>query len=280
MSKTAVSVIIPLYNRCDLIGRAVESVLNQDCCDFELIVVDDGSDDDASVVIGNYKDKRIRYVRQKNQGVSSARNYGVRLSRYDYIAFLDSDDEWLPGKLKQQVKSLSGSGGYRICYTGEIWIRNGQEFCHKKSQKKYSGEIFRRCLSDCFIGCSTVLMEKSLYWEMNGFDKNLPVCEDYDLWLKISCKYPVMLIDEQFIKKYGGHEDQLSTKMWGIDRFRLRSIYNLLQSGKLNSVQMTEAKRVLRKKCIIVAGGCLKRGRYKDFAYYLSLLKTKPMLGI
>lgn len=275
----SISVIIPLYNRRDLVVRAVDSVLNQDYRDFELIVVDDGSDDDAGIVIGNYNDERIRYVRQKNQGVSSARNYGVKLSRYDYIAFLDSDDEWLPGKLTQQVKSLS-DGLYRICYTGEKWVRNGREFYHKKSQKKFSGEVFRKCLNDCFIGCSTVLMEKSLFWEVDGFDKNLLVCEDYDLWLKISCKYPVMLIDEPFIKKYGGHKDQLSTKMWGNDRFRLRSIYSLLQSGKLNSTQMSEAKRVFTKKCVIVAGGCLKRGRYKDFAYYLSLLKTKPMLGI
>ncbi len=275
----SISVIIPLYNRRDLVVRAVDSVLNQDYRDFELIVVDDGSDDDASVVIGNYSDKRIRYVRQQNQGVSSARNYGVKLSRYDYIAFLDSDDEWLPGKLTQQVKILS-DGFCRICYTGEKWIRNGREFHHKKSQKKFSGEIFRKCLDDCFIGCSTVLMEKSLFWEVDGFDKNLPVCEDYDLWLKISCRYPIMLIDEPFIKKYGGHKDQLSTKMWGNDRFRLRSIHNLLQSGKLNNAQMLEAKRVFTKKCVIVAGGCLKRGRYKDFAYYLSFLKTKPMLGI
>ncbi len=275
----SVSVIIPLYNRQNLIARAIDSVLCQDYHDFELIVVDDGSDDNAGCVVKAFSDDRIRYVRQDNRGVSSARNHGVKLSKYDYIAFLDSDDEWLPRKLAQQVSLLADSAR-RICYTGESWIRNGREFNHKKSLKKFSGKIFKECLADCFIGCSTVLMEKSLFWEMGGFDETLPVCEDYDLWLKISSRYPVSLINDRLIRKYGGHKDQLSTKIWGLDRFRLRSIYNIMSSGRLNFDQMSEARRVFIKKTLIVAGGSLKHGRYKEFAYYLSLLKTQPALEI
>ena len=138
----------------------------------------------------NFDDERIRFVSQPNRGVSSARNYGVSLARYDYIAFLDSDDEWLPDKLERQMFFFENNPSSRICYTGEQWVRHGKQFNHPKSREKFSGEIFDRCLEDCFVGCSTVVMQKSLFDEVGGFDTSLAICEDYDLWLKISARYP------------------------------------------------------------------------------------------
>ncbi len=268
-----VSIIIPVYNRAAVVGRAIESVLSQTYTDFELIIVDDGSTDQLSDTLEMFKDTRIRFVHQPNRGVSSARNKGVEVARYDYIAFLDSDDEWMTDKLEKQIWFITNSSQYRICYTGEQWIRHGKPFAHKKASRKYTGYIFDQCLLDCFIGCSTVLMRKSLFYETGGFDTSLKVCEDYDLWLRISAKYPVLYIDEPLIRKYGGHSGQLSNKYWGNDRFRIYSLYMLLKRGKLSYNQIIKTSTVFKKKCVVVAGGCLKRGKYRDFSYYVSLLQ-------
>ena len=273
--KPQISVIIPVYNRDKLLKRAVESVLKQSYQNFELIVVDDGSDDDIAAVMNKYKDKRIKLLKTPHSGVSAARNAGVDHAKYDYIAFLDSDDQWLKTKLEKQVNSLSDNPIYNICYTGEKWIRDGKDFKHKKALKKFTGFVFDKCLEDCFIGCSTVLLKKNLFYEAGGFDTDLKVCEDYDIWLKISAKYPVLLIEDPLIIKYGGHRDQLSTKFWGNDRFRLKSIYNLINNAILNDVQHEQAVKIFLKKCAIVAGGCLKRKKYTEFAFYFALMLCK-----
>ncbi|MCD6459503.1 glycosyltransferase [bacterium] len=267
-----VSIIIPVYNRRKLLPRAVDSVLNQSYKKFELIIIDDGSTDNPAEIAGKYNDSRIKFIRIPHGGVSTARNTGVSLAQYDYIAFLDSDDQWVKHKLEKQINSLSKNNSYHICYTGEQWIRNGKPFTHKKALKKFSGFVFDKCLSDCFIGCSTVLLRKNLFEQSGGFDPALTVCEDYDFWLKITAKYPVLLIEEPLIIKHGGHSDQLSIKFWGNDRFRVKSIYNLLNTAILNDVQRKQALRTFTQKCAVVAGGCLKRKKYAQFSVYLSLM--------
>lgn len=267
----AVSVIIPVYNRPQMLKRAIESVIRQTYDDFEVIVVDDGSGQPAQPVIDRFADKRITGIRQDHAGVSAARNRGVDAARGRYIAFLDSDDEWHRVKLERQMTLLAQNPAYRICYTGEQWIRNEKPFNHPKSAKKFSGYIFDRCLDDCFIGCSTVVLEKSLFYESGGFDTALPVCEDYDLWLKISARYPIVVLEQPLIYKYGGHTGQLSFATWGLDRFRIMSIRNLLRSGKLSNMQAQSARCILAAKLSIVCGGCLKHGRYDQFAYFLGM---------
>ncbi len=278
MSNIGVSVIIPVYNRAKFLARAVNSVLQQTFTDFELIVVDDGSHDSPEMVMEKYSDSRVKILKQKNAGVSSARNTGVLNARYDLIAFLDSDDEWKPAKLDKQIRFLIDNPECRICYTGEDWIRDHQPFAHAKSKKKYGGLIFEYCLKDCFIGCSTVIISKSVFFEAGMFDESFPVCEDYDLWLKISAKYPIFIIKEPLIYKHGGHEGQLSRIYWGLDRFRIKSIANIMQSGKLNNSQVELARKVLNDKCAVVCSGSLKRKNYRDFSYYLSLILNKPCL--
>ena len=275
-----VSIIIPVHNRSNELERAILSVLAQTYQEFEIIVVDDGSTDSPEEVYRRCQDSRIKFYSIPHSGVSAARNFGVEKSSYEHIAFLDSDDEWLPEKLESQIDALQKNPQYIICYTGESWIRNGQPFPHRKSRRKFSGWVFDHCLEDCFIGCSTMLMEKRLFCEVGGFDAGLPVCEDYDLWLKISAKYPMLLVPDQLIRKHGGHSDQLSNRFWGKDRFRLSALCNLIGSGILSDAQRQAVSVVFLHKCTLVAGGCLKRNRYKEFAYYVSLLQQKKCLEI
>jgi len=261
-----VSVIIPTCNRRGFVQEAVESVLAQDFTDFELIVVDDGSTDDTAKALAVYG-HQIRVIGQKNRGVSAARNTGIRCSRSPLIAFLDSDDLWLPQKLSQQVLFFQSHPQALICQTEEIWIRNGIRVNPKKKHQKQSGMIFERSLELCLVSPSAVMMRRRLLKEVGLFNEDLPACEDYDLWLRVCCRHPVGLIDEPLIVKRGGHADQLSQAA-GLDRYRIRSMVNLLDSGMLSPPQAAATGRVLSQKCAVFAQGCLKRGKTEEARTY------------
>ena len=261
-----VSVILPAFNRAWSLGRAIDSILSQVDANLETIVVDDGSTDETPDLLSAYGD-RIRVIRQANRGVSAARNTGIRSASGDLIAFLDSDDSWLPGKIKAQVAFFNDHPGVLICQTEEIWIRNGVRVNPRRRHKKYGGMIFERCLPLCLISPSAVMMRRGLLDEVGLFDERMPACEDYDLWLRITCKHAVGLIDEPLLVKYGGHGDQLSA-MPQLDRFRIRSIVRILRLGMLSADQRTAALKVLARKCAIYAAGCRKRGRIAEAAYY------------
>ncbi len=265
----AVSVIIPTYNRGWILKDAIDSVLAQDYWPFELIIVDDGSTDNTFDILDAYKDHMIVF-RQQNKGVSAARNTGILNSSGRYIAFLDSDDLWLPQKLSYQVEFFEAHPQALICQTEEIWIRKGVRVNPKKRHKKLSGMIFEPSLHLCLVSPSAVIIRRSLFSAVGMFDESLPVCEDYDLWLRVSCRYPVHLIHTPLVIKRGGHPDQLS-KAPGIDKYRIRSLSNLLESDLLSPEQITSAVKVLKEKVDIYANGCLQRGRKKEALYYIRL---------
>ncbi|MCP4350154.1 MAG: glycosyltransferase [Desulfobacterales bacterium] len=267
-----VSVIIPTYNRARMLKQAVDSVLAQDFADFELIVVDDGSDDNTQEILDEYQDEII-VIQQENKGVSAARNKGIVSASGRFTAFLDSDDLWMPKKLSAQVSFFHSNPDALICQTEEIWIRNNVRVNPKKKHKKLSGMIFEPSLYLCLVSPSAVMIKRSLFDEVGVFDENLPACEDYDLWLRISCKYPVYLIDTPLIVKQGGHEDQLS-RAPGLDRFRIRSIKKIIESGLISGSQYTAAIKILKEKCLIYASGCMKRGREEEALYYTNLTET------
>jgi len=265
-----VSVIIPTYNRGWILQRAVDSVLTQTFRDFELIVVDDGSQDDTADILAAYGTD-IRVIRQPNAGVSAARNTGICAAGGEFIAFLDSDDYWLPEKLHMQIAYFNTHATAVICQTEEIWIRNGKRVNPKKVHKKPSGRIFRASLALCLVSPSAVMLRRGLLDEIGGFDETLPACEDYDLWLRISAHYPVYLVDTPLIVKTGGHADQLS-RMVGLDRYRIRSIEKLLADGKLTRLRRAAAIEMLVKKAAIYASGCRKRGKIDEAATYENLI--------
>lgn len=264
-----VSVILPTYNRYARVGRAIDSVLSQTYSHYELIVVDDGSTDNTPALLRRYGN-RINIIRQKNRGVSAARNAGIRSASGDLIALLDSDDYWLPKKLAVQIAFFLSQPDALICQTEEVWIRNGKRLNPKKRHQKFSGMIFEKTLPLCLVSPSAVMIRKSLFKEVGLFDETMPACEDYDLWLRITWKYPVHLIDTPLIVKQGGHADQLSS-MPELDKYRIQALMKILKQGCLSQKQHTAALAVLEKKCHIYANGCSKRGRVEEAAYYLAL---------
>jgi len=269
IEKPLISVIIPTFNRGWALKEAVDSVLDQDYRNKELIIVDDGSTDNTGDILCPYEN-RITTIRQENAGVSAARNRGIRAARGSYLAFLDSDDRWLPGKLTAQMAFFNSHPDASICQTEEIWIRNGVRVNPKKRHKKPSGMIFEKSLALCLVSPSAVMMKKKLFEMVGTFDESLPACEDYDLWLRISHQYPIYLISDPLIIKHGGHADQLSGSP-ALDQYRIRSLQNLLESRVLTPKQRGLTIKTLKEKCTIYAEGCLHRGRKNEAARYLDL---------
>jgi len=267
--KPEVSVIIPTYNRAWVLKEAIDSVLAQEFRDFELIVVDDGSTDNTPQILEFYA-QDLTVIRQPNRGVSAARNRGIVAANGRLISFLDSDDLWLPRKLSSQVNFFNSNPEVVINQTEEIWIRNGVRVNPKTRHHKPSGMIFEQSLALCLVSPSAVMMKRSLFDAVGLFDEDLPACEDYDLWLRISWRYPVHLIETPLIIKRGGHADQLS-KAPGLDKFRIQALKNIIESGHLEEASYQAAVRTLQEKCTIFAGGCRKRGKDAEAQYFEEL---------
>lgn len=265
-----VSVIIPTYNRAVFLSEAIDSVLNQSFRDFELIIVDDGSTDSTPHILRRWEG-RIRWMRQENSGVSRARNTGIRAARGRYLSFLDSDDLWAREKLEVQVGFLDANPHYGVCYTDEVWIRRGRRVNPKKIHGKYSGWIFDRCLPLCIISPSSVLMRREVLDAVGCFDERLPVCEDYDLWLRVASRYPIFFLDKKLIIKRGGHANQLSNRSWGNDRYRVMALEKQLSENHLTAQERRATLEVLERKCRILAGGFLKRGKNQEGTKYKAL---------
>ncbi len=267
-----ISVIIPTFNRKEFLKEALISVFNQTFKDYEVIVFDDGSRDGTDKLIQNFRRYYpLTYLYSpENKGPSFARNRAVEAAKGRYIAFLDSDDLWLKNKLKIQYNFVT-STGYRICQTDEYWLRNGKMVNPMNKHKKPSGDVFERSLDLCVVSPSAVLMEKKLFLEHGGFDESLPACEDYDLWLRVSLKEEIALIDKKLVIKRGGHSDQLSRTIPYLDRFRIYSMSKLLKEHKMDSYKTGLVKKKLTEKCRIVISGLKKKNRYEELKHYEQL---------
>lgn len=253
-----VSVVIPTYNRWPMLGEAIESVLAQTVAGYELIVVDDGSTDETPERLRDYG-SRLAVLTQSRRGVAAARNSGACRASGEYLAFLDSDDLWHPRKIERQLDLMESNPGVEICQTEEIWIRKGVRVNPRNKHRKPSGDIFRASLALCLVSPSAVMMRRGLFERVGGFDESLPVCEDYDLWLRIARDTEIPLIPETLVTKRGGHADQLSRSTWGLDRFRVQSIAKLIEAG-LDEDKTGWALEAMAKKVTILAQGFRKRG--------------------
>ncbi len=270
-----VSAIIVTYNRASFLVEAIDSVLAQSYFqknpgDWELIIVDDGSTDETPELVGRYveKDSKVKYFHCQHGGVSAARNYGLKMAAGNFIAFLDSDDLWLPDKTQVQISYLRAFPDARFCLTEEIWIRNGRRVNQGKRHQKFSGWVLDKVLPLCLLSLSSAMFRRELFEEIGDFDESLPVCEDYDLGLRIALRFPYHFLPSPLIVKRGGHPDQLSKKYWGMDRWRVQALEKALAlAEKEEDKELIIAE--IKKKCRILADGFMKRGRLEEARFYL-----------
>jgi len=239
-----ISVVIPTYNRYDLIKRAIKSVLAQILRPKEIIVVDDGSNDNTQQLQNDFPD--IIYIYQENRGVAAARNTGIQKASSEWIAFLDSDDEFHPHKLQKQRAFHQENPDIFMSYTAERWIRNGKVVKIPKKYRKIGHNPFLENLSYCNIAPSSVLLHRKILNDVGVFDEALRVCEDYDMWLRITQKYSVGLINEPLINKYAGHDEQLGFRK-NMDAVRIKVLEKLLQSATQESAMLLQ-KELMAKK--------------------------------
>ena len=258
-----ISVVIPAYNRAGLLLRALESVFAQSRPPDEVLVVDDGSSDDTATLVQRGF-PGARYLYQRHCGVSQARNRGILASSGDWIALLDSDDVWHRQKLAYQCEALQGSPSYRLVHCNEQWMRRGEPLSQKARHQKSGGDLFARSLELCLISPSAVMMARSLLDEVGLFNPRLPACEDYDLWLRICCREQVLYVPEVLVTKHGGRTDQLSNRIVALDRYRIRVLVDLLESGVLDQKQRNLAVVALHTKIKRYQKGVLKRGRVDE----------------
>jgi glycosyltransferase involved in cell wall biosynthesis len=272
-----ISVIIPTFNRASYLPKAVESVISQTYKKWELIIVDDCSTDDSYFsVLPFMKDKRVSYYTLERDsgsfGVSYARNFGIGKSRGEFLAFLDSDDYWLPEKLEKQLDFMVKNCA-DICQTEEFWLRKGKIVNPRKIHKKISGNIFEKSLLLCIVSPSAVMIKKSVFKEVGCFDENMPACEDYDLWLRTSLRFEFGLLPEKLIVKRGGHDNQLSATP-ALDKYRIYSLLKIMKECNLSDENKDKLVKVLKKKIRIYLNGCLKRGKKEEAIYYSSILRN------
>ncbi|MFH1856757.1 MAG: glycosyltransferase [Candidatus Omnitrophota bacterium] len=266
------SIIIPTYNRDSFIAKAVDSVLQQTFKNLELVIIDDGSTDNTANLINSYTDERIKYIYRQNYGPSSARNRGIKEARAEWVCFLDSDDWFDKEKLQITFDYIKRYPDYTIFHSEEIWYRSGKVLNQKKIHQKYGGWIFEKCLALCRVSISTACIHKSVFEKIGLLDESLPCCEDYDFWLRASLKYPLYLIPKALTSKEGGHNDQVSKKYWGMDRFRITALDKILKTQQLSQKQREITIEELEKKCGVLIAGCLKRMKTKETAYYSEII--------
>jgi GT2 family glycosyltransferase len=267
------SIIIPTYNRAEFLKICIDSVIKQTFEDFEVIIIDDGSEDNTRSIISELDDKRIKYIYQNHCGVSKARNTGIKTASGKFICFLDSDDRFRTEKLSVTYEYIKNHPQYKIFHSEELWYRNGTYLPPKKRHQKPSGYVFAHAVKLCCISISTAAIEREIFEDIGMFDENLPACEDYDFWLRVSSRYPIFLIPHYLTIKEGGHSDQQSKKYPAMDRFRIYSLEKILKSGILKPADYEIARQELIKKCSIYVAGAIKRQNKDAISYYQDIIK-------
>ncbi|HVB82219.1 MAG TPA: glycosyltransferase family A protein [Candidatus Binataceae bacterium] len=273
-----ISVIIPTHNRRAMLREALASVGAQRGASFEIIVVDDGSTDGTWQDLSGYDQSArrddIRATRTGRRGPAAARNRGIAMARGALIAFLDSDDLWMPEKLAHQGLFMRNNPDCAISQTGETWLRDGRRVNPGRRHRKRPGDIFADALRTCLISPSAVVLRRGLLDQVGGFDEDMAACEDYDLWLRILTRHQVGLLDEPLAVRRAGHPGQLSTTVPALDRFRILALAKLLADVSLNAAKRTAAAAVMAGKCLIYGKGLARRNRHDDAAFFAEAARS------
>jgi glycosyltransferase involved in cell wall biosynthesis len=205
-----ISVIIPVYNAIQFLPDTLSCVLNQTFTDFEVIIVDDGSNDESADWVAGVSDSRISLIRQANQGTQGARNTGVRHAQGEYIALLDNDDLWEPTKLEKQFRCLEQNPSVGLVYTWTSIIDQHDKRTGETVVSHADGDVFKQLLVSNFVACgSTPLIRRVCFEQVGVFDCELHYLGDWDMWIRIARHYPFAVIKE-FLVLYRVHASNTS----------------------------------------------------------------------
>ncbi|NQY74863.1 MAG: glycosyltransferase [Candidatus Margulisbacteria bacterium] len=276
LSEPSISVVIPTYNRSQTILKCVESVFNQTLKPKEIIVVDDASTDDTVSVLTPHNSKLNVMVLSQNIGVSGARNIGINAAKGRWVALLDSDDTWAPEKLASQWTYLTQYPFYQWVQSKEKWIRNDEVITPKVYHAQPEGWCYEKSIARCLISPSSVMIKKDLLGMFGLFDEELPACEDYDLWLRVTRHLPIGLDPTTSVTKYGGHSDQLSQRFQIMDSFRVNSLLKALTQEPNLQFRALIIKN-LKERLRILSDGCEKRHKWEQAKSYQKMRDLIPI---
>ena len=243
-----VSIIIPTFNRLELLKRAIVSIEAQTYTNYELIIVDDASNDGTLEYLMTLD--HLILILSENRGVSHARNRGVAMANGSSVAFLDSDDSWHKEKLAQQVAFHQLDPEVKCSFGEEKWFRFDKEVKRPKKYESPHVVNFKDLLEFTFIGPSSVMIDTNFYKELKGFDEDLAVCEDFDLWLRLSTHTSMHLAPNVCINKHAGDFEQLSSSVLSLEPYRVEAL--------LKHQDNAQAKEMIKKKIEIIQKGAQK----------------------
>jgi glycosyltransferase involved in cell wall biosynthesis len=270
-----VSVIVPTHNRRESVTEALDSIMAQTFREFEIVVTDDGSTDGTPSLIFETlgaEQEVIEYLNQLgpaslkpfshkfssrgvpiqyhygiSRGLSTARNRGIRMARGDYVAFLEADDLWEPTHLEALVAFLSDNPAAHVCRAAERTVRDGRARTSRKPVAS-SGWIFEAALEASPMSPSAVMVRRPCFAECGAFDENLPACDEYDLWVRMTSRYPVHFVQGPVVTRRSTRPDG-SSRAWGWDRYRVYALEKAFQSGHLSPEQRFQVAQEIVRKC-------------------------------
>jgi glycosyltransferase involved in cell wall biosynthesis len=220
----AISIVIPVYNGEKTIKNTVESVLHQTFSDFELIVINDGSQDSTLQIVSSIKDSRLKVFSYENAGLAASRNRGISQAVGEYISFIDADDLWTPNKLEAQWRALQENPNAAVAYSWTDHIDESGQFFRSGPHFTFSGDIYARLLLVDFIGSgSNPLIRTQVFAEVGGFDESLTAVEDWEMWLRLAARYQFVVVPSPQIL-YRVYDNSMSFNIWGMEKASLRVI--------------------------------------------------------
>ncbi len=277
-AKTQVSVILPTYNRCGFIGKAIESVIAQTYTAWELIIVDDGSTDQTENVVKIYagRDSRIRYIKQKNAGCASARNRALAEAKGQYITFLDDDDLFRPDKLSVQIEFLEKNPQFGFVYSDSKLIdRDGN---HLRNIPEVPQTSFLELIMGFAVPPIAILARKECFDKVGGFCTKLRSSDDFDMWLRIAKEFPIAYYPNM-VASYIWHDSNLTLNQRKTT-CNLMFIYKRLTKQNLSKEEREQVTRAVLQFTYWYADEMREQKKYAEaFFYYRMAFKFDPFIG-